>query len=59
MGTCDVYDPTPAEIRAICWEIQSEWSERERQRRAGLIVGEEEYEPWTVPVVCDVGVGTN
>jgi hypothetical protein len=29
------YEPTPEEIRAMCLEIQAEWSPREeRQRRA-------------------------
>ncbi|MBD3675549.1 MAG: hypothetical protein HUJ26_18715 [Planctomycetaceae bacterium] len=27
-------EPTPEEIRAVCLEIQSEWSDAERQRRA-------------------------
>jgi len=30
------YIPTPEEIQAACHEIQSEWSESERRRRAGL-----------------------
>jgi|GEM_PF-4185123 len=30
----DIYQPTPEEIRAVCREIQAEWSEAERARRA-------------------------
>ncbi|MFG0336114.1 MAG: hypothetical protein ACF8TS_22370 [Maioricimonas sp. JB049] len=30
------YIPSPEEIRATCREIQAEWSEAERRRRAGL-----------------------
>jgi hypothetical protein len=26
-------EPTPEEIRLMCWEIQAEWSEAERVRR--------------------------
>lgn len=33
------YCPSPAEIRAACMEIQKEWSERERWRRAGYLRG--------------------
>ncbi|MEX0700461.1 MAG: hypothetical protein WD069_00040 [Planctomycetales bacterium] len=33
------YCPSPAEIRAACNEIQKEWSERERWRRAGYVRG--------------------
>jgi hypothetical protein len=33
------YLPTPAEIRAACLEIQSEWSATERERRAGRVFG--------------------
>lgn len=29
-------DPSPVEIREACLEIQSEWTEAERQRRAGV-----------------------
>lgn len=29
--------PTEAEIRAACWEIQAEWSARERAIRAGHV----------------------
>lgn len=29
-------DPTPEEIAAACYEIQEEWSDDERARRAGL-----------------------
>jgi len=28
------YEPTPEEIRAACLEIQQEWTETERRRRA-------------------------
>ncbi len=30
------YVPSPEEIRAACAEIQKEWSEKERRRRAGI-----------------------
>jgi hypothetical protein len=31
-------DPTQAEIRERCWEIQDGWSPAESQRRAGIYV---------------------
>jgi hypothetical protein len=34
--TPPIYQPTPAEIRRACEEIQQAWSERECRRRAGL-----------------------
>ncbi|MDH3717992.1 MAG: hypothetical protein OES79_07705 [Planctomycetota bacterium] len=34
--TPPIYQPTPAEIRRACEEIQEGWSERECRRRAGL-----------------------
>jgi len=33
-------DPTPEEIRAICLEIQKEWTPAERERRWGYKVPE-------------------
>ncbi len=41
------YEPTPAEIRAKCAEIQERWSEKERRKRAG---GWEDPH-WMPPVV--------
>lgn len=38
-------DPTPAEIEAMCLELQSTWSDEERRRRA---VGSG-HERWTIP----------
>jgi hypothetical protein len=29
-----LYEPTPAEIRAACLEIQKEWTDSERRRRS-------------------------
>ncbi|HUG91039.1 MAG TPA: hypothetical protein VML55_09410 [Planctomycetaceae bacterium] len=40
------YCPTPEEIAAECRKIQSEWSERERWRRAGYTEGRP---LWEVP----------
>jgi hypothetical protein len=40
------YCPTPEEIAAECRKIQSEWSERERWRRAGYAEGRP---AWEVP----------
>lgn len=34
------YCPTPEEITAECRQIQAEWSERERWRRAGYAEGQ-------------------
>lgn len=31
------YLPSPEEIRLACLEIQKEWSEKERRRRAGRV----------------------
>ena len=39
--------PTPEEIAAECRRIQSEWSDRERWRRAGFSEGRP---VWEVPV---------
>lgn len=39
-------DPTHEEIREACLEIQSEWSEREFKKRAGVRPA-----PWTAPTV--------
>ena len=39
-------DPTPSEIRAMCLEIQTEWSERTRRTRAGQQALEL---PWALP----------
>ena len=49
--------PTPEEIRAICWEIQSGWSEAERRKR---IVCDHtrralRWVPQGVDVSCDRG----
>jgi hypothetical protein len=41
------YCPTPDEIAAECRKIQSEWSERERWRRAGYAEGRP---VWEVPM---------
>jgi len=41
------YLPTPSEIRRSCREIQREWTEGERRRRAGLT----NREGWMPPVV--------
>ena len=41
------YCPTPEQIRAECLDIQSEWSERERWRRAGYAAGRAPR--WTPP----------
>ena len=43
-----VYCPSPAEIRAECLVIQSEWSDAERARRAAY-PGGEVAALWTVP----------
>ena len=43
-----VYCPTPAEIRAECLVIQSEWSDAERMRRAAYSGGES-IPVWDVP----------
>lgn len=40
-------DPTHEEIREACREIQSEWNEREFQKRAGI-----RPVPWSAPVVA-------
>ncbi len=29
------HDPTPAEIRRLCWRIQERWDQRTRRVRAG------------------------
>lgn len=39
-------DPTPAQIRQACREIQSTWSQREFYARAGAL-----YRALTIPVV--------
>ena len=31
-------NPSPMEIRRLCWEIQATWSPAEAQRRAGVYV---------------------
>ena len=41
------YQPTPAEIKRACEEIQKRWTDRERRRRAG----EDPDSGWTPPVV--------
>jgi hypothetical protein len=41
--------PDPAEIRALCLEIQESWSAREKQSRAGAMDGRNRR--WTVPEV--------
>lgn len=41
-------DPTQAEIRAACLEIQAEWSEAERQSRACYPGGESDPRPLTI-----------
>ena len=41
------YCPTPEQIHAECAKIQSEWSERERWRRAGYPAGRAPR--WTPP----------
>jgi hypothetical protein len=41
--------PDPAEIRAICLEIQETWSARETLARAGATDGRNKR--WTVPEV--------
>jgi hypothetical protein len=40
-------DPSPMEIRRLCWEIQATWSPAEAQRRAGVYV----HRPVEVDVV--------
>ncbi|NIP86917.1 MAG: hypothetical protein GTO03_15670 [Planctomycetales bacterium] len=42
-----MYQPTPAQIRRACEEIQRGWSERETRRRAGL----DPDGGWTPPVI--------
>ncbi|HWL11172.1 MAG TPA: hypothetical protein VNQ76_22375 [Planctomicrobium sp.] len=37
----DIYQPTPEEIREACREIQAEWTESERARRARGQAGRE------------------
>ena len=44
------YLPTPAEIRTMCLEIQSEWSEAERWKRAGHADGKPALEVQRVRV---------
>jgi hypothetical protein len=39
------FTPTLAEIRAACLEIQREWTEHERRRRAAWAIPR----PWSVP----------
>ncbi|MEW4490240.1 hypothetical protein AB1L42_19300 [Thalassoglobus sp. JC818] len=48
-----VADPTPAEIRERCKEIQAGWTAEERERR--WVGGARE--DWTVPQVRAVGFG--
>jgi hypothetical protein len=45
--TPPLYQPTPAEIRRACEEIQKGWSERECRRRAGL----DPDSGWMPPVI--------
>jgi len=45
-------DPSPTEIRHICEQIRSQWSPRERNRRAGL----QQPRPWSPPVVRGIDI---
>lgn len=44
------YLPSPEEIAAACREIQAEWTESERRRRAGLADGSPSWRAPTVKV---------
>ena len=41
------FEPSPAEIEALCAEIQRDWSDRERARRAGA----NDPRHWMPPIV--------
>lgn len=45
-------DPSPEEIKERCWRIQGQWSEPERQRRAGCYAVAEVIR---IPVGIDLG----
>ncbi len=48
----DEYEPSQAEIRECCLEIQRHWSEYERLSRAGLNDGDGgSVYAWTMPTV--------
>jgi len=42
-----VYLPSPAEINRTCRDIQSQWTENERRRRAGFT----DSGDWTPPTI--------
>jgi hypothetical protein len=45
-------DPTEEQIRKLCWKIQRQWSEAERQKRAGCYAAAEAVH---IPEGIDLG----